>query len=687
MIRLEGIEIKGVSDAGPFSGRLPLSPGLQVISAHNSYGKSLAATTIVWCWGAEPLLGQDNDPACFPLAAREEIEFEGRKAKVIASECSVKLAHSDGRRLRLSRDIRGDVKMVRVEETSPDGTIRRSKLVARFRSMQDEHGGLQRFLVEWIGWPRMEVSTFKGTLAEVYLENLVPLFYIEQQDGWTDLQARQVTRYAQQQIAQISVEYLLGASDAVESRVTRRRALFRDTALREKAHAISERVQALFTRHGWAVDWSGNGAVQHVLTRWSAVTLKQALLRDADVDLARERVRLTELTERQRNTLTTDPFDAANVSAPIGASQKVIDLKERRHQLNGELRNLRVQYGQADALVSSLEHRIQAASDVLRLKASGVGRFDTVECPTCHRDLAPESFSLSQQSQHSVEAHIESLKRDRELISKNVQSLAARLGTTQAEILNRDEELRHAERALEAVNAATGTIREQLVQAAANLATTERSMERVTQTVHELTALQKEVDAWRKEALESQRVGPGASDLDQRVGAFTKALRTYLLALGHSAVRPANVEGVRLDEDYVPQMETRRLRSLGSASDKPRVIAAYSLALAAASRAVTGLHPGIVVLDEPLQQNPDDPHRNLFSEFLSKDLAQAGDFQTIIFTSLRVSEVKLLREHGTTVVTPAGEHFLRLDAPSKAAPDAPEPGTGTEPQADSGTSA
>ena len=372
MIKLERIEVKGVSDAGPFSGSLPLSPGLQVISAHNSYGKSLAATTIVWCWGAEPLLGQDNDPACFPLAAREEIEFEGRKAKVIASECSVKLAHSDGRRLRLSRDIRGDVKMVRVEETSPNGTIRRSKLVARFRSMQDEHGGLQRFLVEWIGWPRMQVSTFKGTLAEVYLENLVPLFYIEQQDGWTDLQARQVTRYAQQQIAQISVEYLLGAADAVESRVTRLRALFRDTALREKAHAISERVQALFTRHGWAVDWSGNGAVKDVLTRWSAVTLKQALLRDADVDLARERVRLTELTERQRNTLTTGPFDAANVSAPTEASQKVIDLKERRHQLNDELRNLRVQYGQADALVSSLEHRIQAASDVLRLKASGV---------------------------------------------------------------------------------------------------------------------------------------------------------------------------------------------------------------------------------------------------------------------------------------------------------------------------
>ena len=129
-------------------------------------------------------------------------------------------------------------------------------------------------------------------------------------------------------------------------------ALFRDAALRGKAHAISERVQALFLRHGWAIDWSGNGTVQNILTRWSAVTLKQALLRDTDVDLAKERVRLMELAERQRKILTRDPFDAANVSAPIEASQKVIDLKERRHQLNDELRNLRVQYRQANELVS-----------------------------------------------------------------------------------------------------------------------------------------------------------------------------------------------------------------------------------------------------------------------------------------------------------------------------------------------
>jgi type I site-specific restriction-modification system R (restriction) subunit len=45
--------------------------------------------------------------------------------------------------------------------------------------------------------------------------------------------------------------------------------------------------------------------------------------------------------------------------------------------------------------------------DGLRLKSTGVGRIDHIECPTCHRDLDPSTFSLSKQSAEEIEAHIE----------------------------------------------------------------------------------------------------------------------------------------------------------------------------------------------------------------------------------------------------------------------------------------
>jgi ABC-type molybdenum transport system ATPase subunit/photorepair protein PhrA len=70
------------------------------------------------------------------------------------------------------------------------------------------------------------------------------------------------------------------------------------------------------------------------------------------------------------------------------------------------------------------------------------------------------------------------------------------------------------------------------------------------------------------------------------------------------------------------------------------------------------MHPGLVILDEPLQQNPDPQHRSLFLKFLAKDLAKTLAFQTLVFTSLTGQEISSLRKQGVTVITPEGKHFL-----------------------------
>ena len=240
--------------------------------------------------------------------------------------------------------------------------------------------------------------------------------------------------------------------------------------------------------------------------------------------------------------------------------------------------------------------------------------------------------------------------------------LGVAIGGPTNEVLRHDEESKQAERTLESVNAATSTLREQLVQVAANLAKTERSMDRLSATVAELTALQAEIDDWRQEAKSALEADDGTSDLAGRLRSFRLALQKYLVELGHSAIVGGNVEEVRLGDDYVPYVGHRPVRSLGSASDRPRVVAAYTMALAASSRTVGGLHPGVVVMDEPLQQNPDEAHRSLFAECLkSEALTRKSEFQTIIFTSLRASEVEDLRAHGTNIVTPRGERFLKRD--------------------------
>ena len=681
MIQLEEIEVRGQSEAGPFKGVIKLSPGLQVVSARNAFGKSLAVKAIPWCLGVEPIFGiQDNDAACFPEAARDQLELpDGSTAKVYSSECSITFLSQDGSRMKLTRPIKGDSKNVLITESAADGEGRTSKLMARRDTMQDEHGGLQRFLFEILKWPRQEVTTFRGSLSQLYLENLVPTFYIDQNEGWTNVQALQISRYGQQQISEIAIEYVLGAIEAINARVLRQGSAQRSTHLRETARELAGRVEKAFLKRGWRAEWSGNGTIEDVVARWSARSLREVLKAEANVDLAATRTRLNQRIEVFRKALTSGPVDAANSSAPAGVSQRVIELKTRRHQMNVELNTLRTQYDQTSELLTSLDHRIQAATDLLRLKTTGVGRLDHVECPTCHRDLDPATFALSVQSEQSVSSHIEALKVDRDLVGRNRQSLEQSLATVRSGVNELDAEFREAERVLQTVTTAVGTIREQVAKSAGDLTAAERDLDRIDEISVEVEELQGAVAKWLDEARKSGNLPISVGDLMGRKEAFVKALRRYLIALGHSAVRNENVSLVHLDEQYVPYLGTRRLRALGSASDQSRLVAAYSLALAAASETVKGFHPGVVILDEPLQQNPDAAHKDLFLAFLSKQLARDAAFQTVIFTWLSDQEIELLRKQGTKVLTPEGHNFLQIQKPDPSVEEASEATAGETP--------
>jgi hypothetical protein len=675
VIRLERIEVRGYSEAGPFTGALNLAPGLQVVSARNSYGKSLAAKAFAWCLGIEPMFGlQDNDPVFFPEAAREEIEFPGLPpSRVVSSESSVTFVHDNGRRVALTRSIRGgDCTTVLVREEEGEN-VRESKLRARRETMQDQFGGLQRFLFDWLKWPRQTVTTFRGGKADIYLENLAPLFDIDQDEGWTNIQALQIGRYGQQQIAEIAVEYLLGSVEAIQARVARQQTNQRNAYLRETARELAERVVRAFLARGWRVDWSGNGPLDVVISRWSARRLRDALADEANVDFPSTRAMLDDRAEKLRNALTKAPIDASNATTAAAASQRVVELKGNRHRLNAELNSLRTQHSETSVLLASLEHRIQSASDLLRLKKSGVGRLDHVECPTCHRDLDPATFALTDQSELSISSHIEALRRDRDLMRKGVESIEDGLITTRAAMEDVDRELRDAERALVTVTSAIGTVREQLAKTASDLIDTERDIDRLVESVNEISELQRSVDEWIKEAKAVGQLEALGAEIEDRRAAFLTALKRYLLALGHSAVTQEAAPLLQIDDQYVPYLAGRRLRSLGSASDQARLVAAYSLGLAAASEHVAGFHPGFVLLDEPQQQNPDDQHRELFLTFLSQQLAREAKFQTVIFTWLRDDEIAALRGQGTNVITPEGEHFLQLIPPPTEPEQKPDP--------------
>ena len=667
MIHIEEIKVCGDSEAGAFEGVFPFKEGLQVVSAKNHFGKSLAVTSIAWCLGLERMFGlQDNDASRFPMAVREVIDLNGRvNVPVRSSRSILTLRRADGAGLRITREILGNPAEVLVEELGTDLIVSQtSRLQARKGTMKDEAAGLQNFLFVWCGLPRTPIMTNRGDESELYFENIAPLFYIDQNEGWTDLQALQVHRYGLLEISDVAVEYLLGATAAIAERFKRQTTAANEARLKAEASALSSLVITLFERHGWIIDtWSDHGGIATIVKRWGAQTLIDSLKKELGIDLGEQQAALRARAENLRAFLTQGKLDPNSASAPSDASQAVVELKDQRHERREELRILRRQQSDQQELVANIEDRLHSARDVLRLKKEGIGRLEIVECPTCHRSLDPSTFQLTAQSTESVEAHIAALERDRTLVLANITSSEQQIIRLSADLANTEHRLRESERALGTVNQAIGTSREQLAKAATDLASTETEMERLAETSRELLGLQTRINAWAQKANAAEAITPEDSDLKQRLKEFAGRLRELLTALGHSAILSQPEAVLHLDGDYIPYLGPRRLRSLGSASDHSRLVAAYVIALAVASEAEGGLHPGFVVLDEPLQQNPDEPHRELFSEFLASDTARALKVQTIVFTWLRAPELEQLRAKGVNVITPTNDHFLQLVPP------------------------
>lgn len=640
MISVICISIEGMSEAGPFAGSLSFGEGVQVISGHNRFGKSTAFAGIVWCLGVEHIFGvQAADNAIFPDAPRARLQLgDAADIRVISSFASLELERADGKRLKLRRDIVGETGQVHFDDGEVDGT-----LVVGHGSMKDPTAGFQSALRRWIGIPEARLMTSRGGEAQIYLENLAPLFMIEQLRGWSDLQAEQVHRYGTQEIADGSFEFLLGLDNQLAARLLRQRSEASAAALRQEARSIAAYLTELLKKQGWTFDIGTHSTLANLATRWSELDLLALIRETFHFDPDKEITRLAKRAEDLRTRVTKGKPDPEATSEVSSASGAVVTLKQRRHELQLRLAILRSQLRDQQRLLHTVEDRNKSAKDLWRLKAEGIGILPKAECPTCRQVVDPDMLQVNQQSTESLQMYISQLDHQRKLLSDNVDTVRAEVveASAQAEILERD--FVHAERTLQLVNTSTSPQREAVIKAANDLLAVEQELAKNRGLQEDLRSIEARMKGWAERARGALAPSEGSTD-QTTTDTFLTRLRHHLVALGCAGVTANEAPQVQLDEHYLPILRGRWVRSLGSASDRARLIVAYTLALSEVGKH----HPGFVAFDEPLQQNPDRKHRDRFMNFLLEQ-GSAIKQQVLVFTSLHEDELMQLRATGIDV--------------------------------------
>lgn len=676
MTYIKALRVGGTTRSGrAFRGELTLRSGVQVVSADNAFGKTLLGTAIPWCLGLEPMYGLPNDdPARFPEAVRSTITLEGEDHAVDASWAEVVFAAHDGREVQLHRAIiGGDCSVVEVQETGAQGKVTELRLLARHNTFADPQTGLQAYLFEFWGLPKQELKTFRGTDVVLYLENLAPLFIIDQVAGWSVPQALQVRRYGTMEVEEGAVEYLLGGMMQLASRYQKQARQTTENEHKRRAEHIAEAVAVLFASQGWTYTPTTHGHPARIAKRWAELDLfaeaKHRFNYDFDAEVSRQDTDVEQL----RVELATGAVDPRLATAAGRVSQRVVRLKTELHEHQLELASLERQLKDEQLLLASLKQRIASTKHLREFKKRGVGRLWVLECPTCHQHVEPETLHLQDQSVQEVSRYLESLERERRLFENNIAASEAALlqGRHRSSILT--TELTQARISLDTVNQGVSVSREQLTALAQKLAAAERDADETRSFQRRLRAHQAQVTSWVAEvAIAFDGEATQATDWGDRVACFERHLNHYLRVWDHSALRAApDARVVVVADGYTPMLDNRRLQNLGSASDQPRLVASYALALTAASAELGGNHPGFVFLDEPLQQNPDPHHRKAVPRVLGDLDVQGG--QTLIFTSLDSQEVSEARGFGAQIMALGQAHSLEV-MPSGSDDSAPKDG-------------
>lgn len=659
MIRLLSIEVVGECDAGPFHGRMGFEPGLHVITADNRFGKSLAFAGITWCLGVEHIYGaRAGDNRIFPEAAREALEIDGqRDVRVRSSEARLTLLRRDGRQLRLSRSIcGGDANRVRFDDGLTAG-----ELQLGYGTSADATAGFQAHFREWLGWPESRLVRTRGGEYPLYLENIAPLFLLEQLRGWTGIQAEQVYRYGLQEVSDGAFEYLMGMEDRLAERLVRQRAAMESAALREEARLIASEFGALLESQGWVGSIPGLVAdVSKVGPRWQELDLVGYVREKFNYDFRAEQDVLNRRMEALKGALANPDQQTQQSPAVNATSQRVIELKGKRHGIQGELRTLRAQLAEHEGVFASVEGRLRSAKDLQRLKLHGLGVLPESECPTCQQLVSPSQLALDDQGAEVLTGYVDGLARQKKLLGEGIKRLQAELVRAAAEDRQVAEELESAERALGLTTQALGPAREEAVKLAAEIMEVERDLERNRQVQSKLSSLQQQVRDWSTRALRLTEVEGAGRKRPKQLKAFERVFRRYVAALGVGGVDVEEAAAVHLGEHYEPMLGDHSLPAYGSASDRARLVLAYTLAML--SEALQ--HIGFVLLDEPIQQNPDDTHRARLVEFLGALKLPEGR-QALVLTSLRPDERETLTASGVNLSERAGS-FLVLGTPEPA---------------------
>ncbi|MGX7895564.1 hypothetical protein [Tsuneonella sp. HG222] len=670
MIQVSKVRLRSITDTREFGADISLSGGLNIIQADNTSGKSTTVQSIIFGLGMEGALSPGRQVP-LPYAMREQIEEtpDSKYEQVIRSFVMLELRNSKGEVLTVRRDIRGgsDKKLVRTWrrpiDQIPNGEASERDFFLYDPGAAIREDGFHHHLANFIGWELPEVPRFDGAEGILYLETLIPMFFVEQKRGWSTTLGPLPTYLGIQDLSRRVMEFVL---DLDAGRTRRRRAELRRELAGIEAHFASRRqdviddagrlVRVAGIPHKPNEDFAAEG-----VGRLTAFHAGEWMPVEDVVSIMRR-----EITELDQNEIE-------DVGPKVDQLREDLKAAEKRYaEISGNLALVRQDFDLAveernafQRRVSALEIDLKRNLDAKKLEDLGstLGTHAaTGQCPTCKQGVNSELLPLISVETMGIEENILFVRNQLDLYrssqgyaNDHIDELRVKYQSLNNEI----EEARGRIRAIkdDLVRPNSSPTRSRLEEIVRRETLLDRWLDIQERIDAQIDSLREIAEAAAKTRTELNKLGLGGLTLQDRnkVTNLTTALQELLRKFGFSSLK-SNEIGLS-EDDFRPQVLTRsedeelQLRDIGfeaSASDGIRLKWAYYLAILSLAQSARLNHLGFLVFDEPGQQQMKDIDLHEMLRWSSRHVK--SEFQVIVTTSQQRQKVRdAVADSGATI--------------------------------------
>jgi len=643
-LRIRAIQLR-VKTASILCGAdLHFDDGLVILRADNSSGKSTVVQSMIYALGLEGMLSASHNVP-LPHVMTDSIDIGTEKMQVLESGVAVEVENAAGQIATVFRPVKStqNKNLVTVADGScltADGSLlKRVDYYVREGGAAVNERGFHHWFSKFLGWSLPKVGRIDGTECPLYMECLFPLMIIEQKRGWSAIQARMPFHYRIRDVAKKSVEFLL-ALDVYELAMRRQKLKEESVGLRSEWTRGAARIAEIAR--------SINAVVQNLDTNspaiWSPEELPVILVSSdgnwlpfgevvrGDFDALRE----LEETEIPRVERVAQEVEAALHST----ENELAECDFAAAELFNEVENERQQIGNLDERLAALEEDERRNKDVMKLRRMGsVATSETAHgrCPTCHQQVS--DALLPQDERREPMTAEENLK----FIRSQIDTFSTIKEAATASLIAKQRHLDSMRLKVAELRGRIRSLRQTLVTEGS-----QPSVEAIEQRlrfrdkvnnarrVEELIAT--EFEALRGVGLRWKRNQDALAvlpkgDVTERDQQKLRRLREIFVGevqqFGLRSVEPASLR--ISEENYRPEHDGFDLEFDISASDMIRTIWAYLNGLLELSREFSTNHLGLLVLDEPKQQ---ETNRVSFRELFRRvESARNHKQQVIIATS------------------------------------------------------